>query len=249
MRSFFIILLFLPALLVGQIVKPTHFKFKDSTGVNATIAITKSAASPIVDNTPLVTGDEIGVFNTKDTCCGAMVWEEVNGALIAHGDNSMTSQLDGFIDGEVMVFKIWVKKTNKEYKTKVQYQTGDPLRTGSFYTNGIYLLVSVIGYTPVKVEENLIPTQTKVNQNYPNPFNRSTKIDISLSQRSYVVLDVIDINGKVVKNLNDSFLELGNHSFEWNGKNNKSRKAASGIYFYKALIDNKIFSGKMILSK
>jgi hypothetical protein len=248
MRSFFIILLFLPVMLISQVIKPTHFKYKDSTGVNATIAIT-TTANPNVSGVALEVGDEIGVFNTKDTCCGAIVWQKTNDAIIAHGDNTMTPQLDGFKDGEVMAFKIWVKQTNKEYVTKVQYSAVEPFRTGSFYTNGIYLLLSIAGYTPVKVDENSIPTQIKVNQNYPNPFNPATKINIFVPQRSHVILDIIDINGKVVKNLNNSFVELGNHSFEWNGKNNESRKVSSGIYFYKALIDSKIFSGKMILSK
>ena len=248
MKSFFIILLFLPLMLICQIVKPVHFKFKDNTGINAAIAIT-TAASPNVNGVTLEIGDEIGVFSTKDSCCGASVWQNINTSVIAQGDDGMTSQIDGFLEGELMAFKIWVKKSNKEYKTRVQYSAVSPFLTNFFHTNGIYYLTSISGYTTVKVEENILPNQIIIHQNYPNPFNPSTKIYIYIPQRNHVTLDVIDINGKIVKNLNNSILELGDHTFEWNGINNDSKKTASGIYFYKAVIDNKIYSGKMILSK
>jgi hypothetical protein len=235
-------------MLIGQVIKPVHFKFKDSTGVNALIAIT-TATDPNVNNVALEVGDEIGVFNTKDTCCGAVVWEKANTAIRAQGDNTMTPSVDGFIDGELMAFKIWVKKSNKEYKAKVQYSAVDPYRTGSFYINGIYLLLSLSGYTPVKVGENIIPDYIKVHQNYPNPFNPSTKINISIPERCHVTFEVIDINGNVIKTLNNSFLESGDHLFEWDGKNSKNKKVSSGVYFYKTIIGEKLFFGKMLLSK
>ncbi len=243
----FILLLF-PLLLSAQITKPSHFKFKDSTGVNATIAITTSA-HPNVNTVALDVGDEIGVFNPSGMCCGAIVWEKVNTAIRAQGDNTFTPEIDGFKDGELMLFRIWVKKANKEYNSTVKYNASEPYKTGSFYSNGIYVLLDITGASPVKVEENFLPNDIELSRNYPNPFNPSTKINIFIPQRSHVKIDIIDINGKFVKNLGNSFFESGNHIIEWNGKDNESRNAASGIYFYRAMIDNKVFSGKMILSK
>jgi len=247
MRLLLIILL-LPVFAFSQLSKPTHFKFKDSTGVNATIAIT-AAANPNVDVAALELGDEIGVFNTKDTCCGAIVWETINTAIIAQGDNSMTSAIDGFYDGELMSFKIWKKKSKKEYKAKVAYSAVSPFKTGFFYTNGIYLLTELTGTTQVGISENTIPSKISVKQNYPNPFNPSTKINVEIPNRSNVSINIFDVNGKKIKNLFNSSLAAGSHVFEWNAKDDNGILMASGVYYYKILINENFFVGKMLLSK
>jgi hypothetical protein len=83
-----------------------------------------------------------------------------------------------------------------------------------------------------------------LEQNYPNPFNPTSQISFSIPQASFVQLKVYDVFGKELNTLVDGFLNEGNHSCEFNGKN-----LASGVYFYTLKAGNYSATKKMILTK
>lgn len=245
MKKLILISLF-PLVLLSQS-STTHFKYK-TTGINATIAIT-TLSNPNVNGTPIDVGDEIGVFNSAGLCCGAVVWQKTNTAIIAYGDDVMTTNVvEGFKEGELINYKIWVKKNNKEYNARVQYNASEPYKTGFFYSNGIYYLLDITGYTSsTNVFETTVPLNFFVFPNYPNPFNPSTNIKINISTKSHLVLDIYDINGNEVNRINNSFLEPGEYIFKWDGRDRNMNLVPSGIYFYKVQINNHIQIGKMLL--
>ena len=47
----------------------------------------------------------------------------------------------------------------------------------------------------------LIPTDYMLKQNYPNPFNYRTTISYAVPNKSFVKIDIIDINGRLVETL------------------------------------------------
>jgi len=83
---------------------------------------------------------------------------------------------------------------------------------------------------------------------YPNPFTNSTNIKVHLQEGSDVMIDILDLNGRDVIRLCDMYLESGDYSFEWKGKNNAGEKMAGGIYFYRYKSDNRIETGKLIIN-
>lgn len=239
------LLLYTTVSLCNQTLTTTHFKFT-KTGINATIAIT-TAANPNINGSPLDVGDEIGVYNSSGRCCGAIVWQNTNTAITAYGDDPMTSEIEGFKEGELISYKIWIKKSNKEYNARVQYISQDPYKTGFFYINGIYMLAEITNVS-TNVKENIsLPDKIYISQNYPNPFNPTTKIKILLSENSFVNLEIYDVNGKLIQILSDSFLTSGEHIFEWNGKNFDSNYLPTGIYFCKLKVNSDEYIRKMIL--
>lgn len=246
MSGKFLILLLIPVALIGQ---TTHFTFKAITGVSANIAIT-TAANPNVSGVPLEVGDEIGVFNTSGRCCGAVVWQKINTAITVWGDDSMTPEVDGFREGEKISFKIWVKKTNKEYVATVRYNTAEPFKSGFFSANGTYFLLDITGTNPSGGIENIqLPDNIKVYPNFPNPFNPATKFKVDLPGKSDVSIVILDISGKIIRNLFNSSLYGGDYIFEWNGKSDHGDRMASGVYFYRIQTGEKSFTGKMIYAK
>ena len=98
-------------------------------------------------------------------------------------------------------------------------------------------------------DNNLIPEEYHLSQNFPNPFNPSTTIHYSLPKNNFVRLKIIDLEGREVKTLINSFQTKGKKSVIWNAKNNQGRPASSGMYFY--LIESGEFSAtkKMTLIK
>ena len=99
------------------------------------------------------------------------------------------------------------------------------------------------------LSSDITPSMTTLVQNYPNPFNPETTIAFNLTKPDKVTLDIYNIKGQKVKTLLDDYVEAGNHSLVWNGRNENNQEVASGIYLYN--IRNSKFSStkKMILMK
>ncbi len=89
-----------------------------------------------------------------------------------------------------------------------------------------------------------LPGSHKLDQNYPNPFNPSTTIRFSLSQPTNVQLKVYDILGAEIATLVNTRLGQGEQNVTWDASNQ-----SSGIYFYRLITDEGVFTKKMMLIK
>ncbi|HOD54021.1 MAG TPA: FlgD immunoglobulin-like domain containing protein, partial [Candidatus Cloacimonadota bacterium] len=87
----------------------------------------------------------------------------------------------------------------------------------------------------------------QLNQNYPNPFNPSTKISFILSRDEEIRLSIYNIKGQKVKDLYSGKKEAGQHSIEWDGKDNHHKEVSSGIYLYKLETKTSSIQRKMTL--
>lgn len=85
--------------------------------------------------------------------------------------------------------------------------------------------------TSVDWTDTEIPKVTSLSDNFPNPFNPSTRIRFSLSQKSHVRLRIYDVTGRLVRVLIDEKRNAGAYDAVWDGKNDKGKSIASGIYF------------------
>jgi hypothetical protein len=93
-------------------------------------------------------------------------------------------------------------------------------------------------------EDEILPADLSLKQNYPNPFNPCTKIEFSISERSHVKIEVYDLLGEVVDILLDDYKEKGSYTLNWNPEN-----LSSGIYFYRMISNQNLFTRKMIYTK
>lgn len=91
------------------------------------------------------------------------------------------------------------------------------------------------------------PRTLALRQNIPNPFNPMTHIAYSIPSRAHVRLTVYDVNGRVVRGLVDRDLGADDYTVVWDGKTDSGAAAASGIYFYRLLADDRELERKMIL--
>ena len=79
-------------------------------------------------------------------------------------------------------------------------------------------------------KSKLMPDQFFLHQNYPNPFNPITSISYDLAQNGMVSLTILDMNGKIIKNLVNEFQNAGNHSLTWDGVNFVGKVVSAGLY-------------------
>jgi hypothetical protein len=86
---------------------------------------------------------------------------------------------------------------------------------------------------PSSDEELVLPEVSSVlSQNYPNPFAEGTNLEFKLQQPGKYSLEIIDTNGRVVRNLNDNDQFSLTHSVYWDGRDQSGRPVVSGVYFY-----------------
>jgi hypothetical protein len=91
------------------------------------------------------------------------------------------------------------------------------------------------------------PQPLTLHQNHPNPFNPSTRIEYYLPSEVHVTIDVYDVQGRLVSRLVDGIRQRGEHSVEWNGRNNLDRPVRTGVYFCRIKIGSEILTRKMLL--
>ncbi|MBN8707242.1 MAG: T9SS type A sorting domain-containing protein, partial [Bacteroidetes bacterium] len=79
---------------------------------------------------------------------------------------------------------------------------------------------------------------------YPNPFNPNTSISVSLEAPTSVKVMVYNILGQLVSDFGKADLGAGVHNYAFDGKS-----LASGTYFYRVEIGDKVKTGKLQLLK
>ena len=94
------------------------------------------------------------------------------------------------------------------------------------------------------VTVNLIADNFNLGKIYPNPFNPTTTIQFDLPEDINVLLEVYDISGRLVDELNNRTMQAGYHSITWNAS-----MYSSGIYFVKLHAGSFHHTQKLMLVK
>lgn len=86
-----------------------------------------------------------------------------------------------------------------------------------------------------------------LHQNYPNPFNPSTTIEYELPAPGWIKIQIFNVNGKLVRNLESRYSPGGVHRIVWNGENDNWVLVANGIYFYQVQFNDIVQMKKLLL--
>ena len=144
---------------------------------------------------------------------------------------------DGYQDGDDIEIRLFSQEYGQELRVMADLNVAaygeSPITMGSIHV----------------LNELAVPAEFGLEQNYPNPFNPSTTIDVSVASDSYIMLNVYDINGRLISTLADDTFDTGYHSFVWNGLDQSGNKVSAGIYFYSLQTNEMTLTKKMILMK
>jgi len=83
---------------------------------------------------------------------------------------------------------------------------------------------------------------------YPNPFSHQVNFSFQLDQSSPVSLEIFDMTGRSVNKIFEGTLGTGNHILSWESQSHKNTRAG-GLYFYRLINNNDIYSGKLIMKE
>lgn len=89
---------------------------------------------------------------------------------------------------------------------------------------------------PLSIHENSV-AQSHLMQAYPNPYSTSTTIKVDITEKSNVTLEVYNVLGEKITTLDKGMKQAGQYSYTFNAK---SLNHATGLYFVKLLVNNKI---------
>ncbi len=224
--------------LSGSLFGSRHFKPPDTNPYNP---MTVFFIGVTLDGAHLTVGDEIAIFN-GDQIVGAAVLKqkvtEKTPEVIAVGQEDNGSV--GFADGDKLSYRVWDRSKEREVNVKdneVFYyhpKTGEEIDAVVFEPLSA-AMVSIHPGMQAQVEQDseAMPKNFELAQNFPNPFNPATTISYSCPERAFITLQVFDISGRLVKTLFQGWQMAGKHAIQWNGTDERNRKVATGIYFYK----------------
>jgi hypothetical protein len=214
----------------------------DIVGVSDNYNVTRTGVShPIIidelsglvsDGDELVAyadGIAVGVttINTDDTNL-LVAWK----SLYEYGIDT-----DGYYDGDQIELRLFSQELGEELMV-----------TYSFNADSYGELPVTIGSIHVH-NQTAVPVEFGLEQNYPNPFNPSTTIDVSIASNTQIMLNIYDVNGRLVSTLADGVYDTGYHSFVWNGLDQTGNKVSAGIYFYSLQAEGMSITKKMMLMK
>jgi hypothetical protein len=86
-----------------------------------------------------------------------------------------------------------------------------------------------------------------VFQNIPNPFVGRTTIAFEMPRRGHVKVDIISVDGRIIRSLFDDTVLPGRHTVDWDGCDSAGSRVASGVYLYRVGADAREVTKKMIL--
>ena len=105
-----------------------------------------------------------------------------------------------------------------------------------------YIVIKYIQFLGLKPIYKEIPKTFSLGQNYPNPFNPYTKIMFSVSQKSFIILKVYDVLGRVKEILVNGQMQPSKYELTLDAS-----KYSTGVYFYQMVVDGRIIDTKKFI--
>lgn len=79
-----------------------------------------------------------------------------------------------------------------------------------------------------------VPPMSRIYPASPNPFRSITSVRFELSQATPFEAGILDVSGRMIRVLTNSMtLVPGRHTMRWDGRNDRGRRVAAGVYFFR----------------
>jgi hypothetical protein len=185
-------------------------------------------------NTVSTSDDRLKVF--ASTTCGQLWAIRYNkaGAALATADTVTTQFVPTATDWETQTVNIasvsYNNKPNVRFKFEYTHDAGNDIFIDDINVNG------TIGLNEV-LEQAL---QMNI---YPNPASTVATISFTLDKNYKIFIDVIDVMGRQVNTISETYLEAGEYQFELPGD------LSNGLYNVRVFVDDQVLSRKVLISR
>jgi hypothetical protein len=182
-----------------------------------------------IDGIEPTTNDVVLAYN-KDVLVGSAFWMGNNTAIPVMGRDFSDNTIGFSENGDDIEFKLYSASTGEIFALDGATEEWSSL-----------LVTSINKLTGASI---VIPQELTISPAFPNPFNPVTKLSFGLPNDGIVTVNVFDVNGRLVSNIQDGFMIAGSYEVEWNGNSQPS-----GMYLVKVQFNNEIRTEKIMLVK
>ncbi len=195
-----------------------------NTGSTHTIAFSNDALYKMSN------GDYIGAFTQEGNCAGLVQVNDItqNISLTVYGDDILTTEKEGFTDGDNLCFKIFKTQTAEVFNVNAEFDGSFPTSDGMFADNGLSVVNSL------KFSSTGISSGNNTVKFYPNPTNGLVEFRTDNAGIYHIVIQ--NITGEVIVSANISGTTQLNLS-----------EFSKGVYVVKIEGENFINTQKLIL--
>jgi subtilisin family serine protease len=169
--------------------------FTDETGNNATIAI-PSTINPTIGNRDIAEGDAIGAFFTdgdEEICAGFAVYNGSSMGITVWGDDTYTTEKDGFANSEAYALKAWDAQNGVTLDGIFTVNSGP----SSYSNDAITILASfsteITPPTPTSPEDNSTDVSTSPTLQWTQ-ISAATSYHLQVSTSSNFTSTLVDDN-------------------------------------------------------
>jgi len=148
----------------------------------------------------------------------------------------------------ILIFSIaWLCPAQSDYMSIIK-KDGTNILYPVSTVRLIKLSNSILSVNDQKFFSQII-TSFQLFQNYPNPFNPSTTIEYQIPKSGLVDISIFNIQGRLIKRLDNSIHQSGIQKIVWNGQDDFDKQVASGVYFCNVKFSGKAITNKLLLIK
>ena len=193
-----------------------------STGLNMSLLVSVDAAD----------GNQVAAIISDGQVVGEGVVESGRAGVAVWGDDPDSEPVEGSRTGESFRLMLW--DGGRESDLSVSgFINGDAL---TYQTDEFIAVETIVN--------KFVPESFYLADPYPNPFNSTTRVTYGLPMESGVVVQVVDVTGRLVTELTDGRQSAGVHTVAW-----RASDAPSGVYFIRMNAGEQSISQKVVLVK
>ena len=133
--------------------------------------------------------------------------------------------------------------------SELNFSVDDPAEKIDFSYRFFGSSGNLISSGSVSLFDSPHPSQFALHQNSPNPFNPVTTIAFNIPEPTYVEIAIYDLLGSKVRTLVSKEMSPGFHSAVWNGKDDRGRLVASGMFIVRMTSSSFMDVKKMLMLK
>ena len=104
--------------------------------------------------------------------------------------------------------------------------------------------IGLAGEVITETHNEIGQISASTHKSFPNPFYTKVTVQFISQSPSNIKVDVLNMEGQILENLFDGFFKEQYLELTW-----KPKKQNSGLYFYRIVTNDNVFTGKMIYVK
>jgi len=183
------------------------------------------------ENNKMNYGDELGIFTPKGLLVGSFIYKnDMMGGLI-FGDDETEEGIDGILNNETYIFKVWDKLKNEEREVEMNFIQGNTSYQKDDLCAVAFKASESVGINQIDgLDVNIMP----------NPASTYIAIELEIDNSDIYNIEIFNASGKLVSILENQLLSSGNNQIRYNVED-----LSTGLYLIRLVSKRQFYSKRL----